>query len=111
MGNEPVVYINFKYDTEKNLFSIEDTNLNGPGAAITVLSSYLSSIMGSGADNSTPNRRPGYDIRISLDLSDDAFSVESNTGNKGLTAGITMQFLDRLTGRDSTIGGLEKLSY
>lgn len=61
-----------------------------------VLSEFVRSQIGEGKDGSEPNERDVYSIKVSLDLSGDSFSVESDTGNKGLTLGIVMDVLKRL---------------
>lgn len=57
---------------------------------------FLRSQMGAGADNSPPAERDVYHIRMDIDLSEDRFSVRSDTGNKGLRDGILMDVARRL---------------
>jgi hypothetical protein len=61
-----------------------------------VLSEFVHAEIGEGKDDSKPNEYGVYSIKIRLDLSDDSFHVESDTGNKGLTLGIIMDVLKRL---------------
>jgi len=52
--------------------------------------------MGRGEDSSSPNDVDVYHIRIEIDLSYDTFTCKSDTGNKGLTAGIVMDVIKRI---------------
>ncbi len=61
-----------------------------------ILENYILSQAGTGADGSKPSNRRWYKIVIGLDLGDDTFFTESNTGNKGLTVGIVMAVLKDL---------------
>ena len=58
-----------------------------------LFSDFVRANAGQGADNSKPNKKSRYEILIMLDMSDDTFSVKSDTGNKGLTCGIVMSAL------------------
>jgi hypothetical protein len=59
-----------------------------------ILGEWLSCQMGAGEDHSKAKELDVYHITIVLDLSDDSFVCRSNTGNKGLTAGIVMTVLN-----------------
>jgi hypothetical protein len=48
-----------------------------------------------GKDNKPVIKRDEYKIRIEIDLSEDIFYTKSDTGNKGLTAGIIMTSLGK----------------
>ncbi|MBI1999230.1 MAG: hypothetical protein HYS74_01070 [Parcubacteria group bacterium] len=61
-----------------------------------ILEAWLYCQIGQGKDESKPNRQDTYKIKIQLDLSDDTFYTNSNTGNKGLTCGIIMDVFKRL---------------
>lgn len=50
-------------------------------------------VVGAGVDESPPEERETYTIRIQLDISDDTFRVSHNCGNKGLRDGILMRVL------------------
>lgn len=53
-----------------------------------ILEAWLQDQMGAGSDPSPPAQRDLYRIMIGLNLDGDRFRVVSDTGNKGLTAGI-----------------------
>ena len=61
-----------------------------------ILEAWLSCQMGQGKDESKPNKKDEYKIKIQLDLSDDTFCTSSDTGNKGLTCGLVMDVFKRL---------------
>jgi len=61
-----------------------------------ILEAWLSCQIGQGKDESEPNRHDTYKIKIQLDLTDDTFYTDSDTGNKGLTCGIVMDVSERL---------------
>lgn len=61
-----------------------------------VLSDVLQCQVGAVPDNSDAHKRHLYEIEIIIDLSFDDITIQSNTGNKGLTAGILMYFLSKL---------------
>jgi hypothetical protein len=52
--------------------------------------------MGKGEDNSKAKRCKTYRVFVDIDLSNDDFEIQSNTGNKGLTLGIVMDVLNRM---------------
>ena len=79
------------------------TNLR-EGAIEDILLEFVRANQSAGPDHSIPNEREIYDIKIYLDLSDDRFSVESDTGNKGLTLGIVMAIIPLLD--EISIGSL-----
>ncbi len=49
-----------------------------------------------GADTTKLEEHDAYVIKIGLVIEDDSFCTESNTGNKGLTAGIIIDVLRKL---------------
>ncbi|OGN02310.1 MAG: hypothetical protein A2655_03795 [Candidatus Yanofskybacteria bacterium RIFCSPHIGHO2_01_FULL_43_42] len=61
-----------------------------------ILGAWLSCQIGQGKDNREPNRKDEYEIVIKLDLSDDTFFTDSDTGNKGLTCGLVGDVFNRL---------------
>ncbi len=61
-----------------------------------ILSAWVQDQIGRGKDSSPPNMKDVYTIKIGLVLEDDSFCTESDTGNKGLTAGIVMDVLGKL---------------
>ncbi|QQG46340.1 MAG: hypothetical protein HYY55_00635 [Candidatus Niyogibacteria bacterium] len=61
------------------------------------LEAWLSCQFGLGEDESELDKKDIYKIKIQLDLSDDSFYTNSDTGNKGLTCGIIICVLDNLS--------------
>lgn len=53
-----------------------------------VIREFVRSQMGMGKDNSDPANRDEYHIQLELDLSNDSFECQYDTGNKGLREGI-----------------------
>ncbi len=68
-----------------------------PEAIEDLLATWIQAQSGSGKDTSNPNIKDIYEVQISLDLSDDTFSTRSDTGNKGLTAGIVIRTFQELS--------------
>ncbi len=70
-------------------------------ALAEILERWISAQMFRGGDDSLPNRKSEYRVVIHLDLSDDTFYTESDTGNRGLTCGIVVNvfndLLDKVT--------------
>jgi hypothetical protein len=60
-----------------------------------IVTEFLRTQIGVGADNSKANEQEEYTILINLDLSEDVFSVSNDCGNKGLRDGILQQFISR----------------
>jgi len=85
------VMVILKYDIEKNLFIISG-NVKKDKVK-EVISNYLITQFGAGVDDRKPAELDVYEIGISLDLSDDSFSVAHDCGNKGLRDGILAKFL------------------
>ncbi|MBI4160726.1 MAG: hypothetical protein HY506_02350 [Candidatus Yanofskybacteria bacterium] len=61
-----------------------------------VLESWIYCQIGMGDDKREPNDMVEYQITIGLDLTDDSFTTESNTGNAALTCGMIMSILLKL---------------
>ena len=61
-----------------------------------LLASWVQDQIGRGDDDRVANKKDMYTINIGLDLSDDTFFTESDTGNKGLTCGIVMDVFRQL---------------
>ena len=90
-----MIYFKINYDiNDSEAFEI-DTNAKVE-LIPELLGEYIRAIVGAGADHSEPNNRDIYNITLYLDLSDDSWQEESNTGNKGLTAGIIMNIIKQL---------------
>lgn len=58
-----------------------------------LLSNWLQDQIGRGSDGKPAMERDVYTIEIGLFLDDDSFCTASDTGNKGLTAGIMMEVM------------------
>lgn len=69
---------------------------------------FVHSQIGAGKDESKPNEKDVYDITIQINLEDDSLTVKSDTGNKGLTAGIVADIWSRID--DLPIRGLSQSS-
>lgn len=61
-----------------------------------LLSAWVYDQMGRGGDNSTPEEKDIYQVVIGFEVAEDIFATTSDTGNKGLTAGLVMDTLRRL---------------
>ena len=72
-----------------------------------ILSDYIRSQMGKGVDGRKPNNELVYRVTIGVDLSDDSFSVQSNTGNASLTTGIACEVFKRLRDNKLAVSTLE----
>lgn len=69
---------------------------------------FMHSQIGAGKDESKPNEKDVYDITIQINLEDDSLTIKSDTGNKGLTAGIVTDVWSRID--DLSIRGLSQSS-
>ncbi len=89
-----MIYIKISYPiNEPEKFEI-DTNAKQPLVA-GLLTEFIRVYTGE-VDQSEANELDVYEITLKLDLSDDGWSVKSNTGNKGLTMGIVMDVFQRM---------------
>lgn len=61
-----------------------------------ILETFLHAQVGAGEDDRRANEKDEYKIAIYLDLTDDTFKTESDTGNDGLTCGIVADVLQRI---------------
>jgi len=87
------VYFEFTWNPKTDKYNITSTNLKKEKKVFEeVIENYLYAQMGAGEDKSPSAKLEEYKIKIGLDLSEDIFYTESNTGNKGLTTGIVMGF-------------------
>jgi hypothetical protein len=68
-----------------------------PEGAVTIIETWLHSVMGDGPDGSDENKLQTYHIEIDWRPSDDNLTIRSNCGNKGLRDGILMYVLKELT--------------
>lgn len=83
------LYINLEYDIKKDLATITETNVKDIQID-EILEEWTRSQIGKGKDDHKPIIRDKYHIKLGLDLSQDAFYTKSDTGNKGLTAGLIL---------------------
>lgn len=83
----PDLYCDITYNLKKDSFKVS-TNLR-PGLVEEFIADWvIRGQMGKGADDSRPNKKNVYHIRITCDMSYDEVTISSDTGNKGLTCGI-----------------------
>ena len=90
MPIRPDIMIEIRENIPEPAKTVIRTNAK-PEALEEILEAWLREQMGAGADQSTPTEREVYTVKLALDLSDDTFSVESDTGNESLTTGIVMR--------------------
>ena len=83
-----------EYDRKEDKFVL-DSEIKHELVA-EIVSNFLRSQMGAGADDATPEKKRLYAIRLSVDLSDDSFGVTDDCFNKGLRDGILMRLLKML---------------
>ena len=96
MVNEGVVYVDFTYNIKNEEVSVKDTNLKSK-AIPEIVEWAIRCQVEEGEDNSPLNVRGEYRIRVSCDLyKEDKVIISSDTGNKGLTAGILIHALGNL---------------
>ncbi len=91
MSNELTMVIT--YNLTKDEFAYSGTVK--PELVKDMVSEFLRSQMGKGADDRPPNEIDEYVIQLGLDLSFDRVSCTDNCGNKGLREGILMRFLSK----------------
>ena len=99
MGKKVHLLIDITFDIKDPEKSVIKTNVKEE-LVEGMINDWLRHQFGRGEDTRQANEKDVYSIKIGLDLSDDTFLVESDTGNVGLTCGIVMdvsQRLDRLT--------------
>lgn len=100
------LFVNIKYPFETpDKFEIES---NVKSSHIPdVIEDYFHYIIGDGKTDDTPYReRSVYHIGLVLTMSDsegDSYKVYSDTNNRGLTTGILMDVLNRLSGDDNQV--------
>jgi len=98
MGND--LYLILKYRLNPEEARVTGTNIREDKIK-DILSEYLKTQLGQGEDTRKAEEREDYTIKISLNLSSDTFTTESNTGNRGLVTGIVMRSLEILVIEDS----------
>ena len=87
------VVVTYPIETPHN-FTIE-SNIK-PESHADIISMFIEDEIGKGVDNSIPNEIDVYHIKLELDLETDTFTVQSDTGNKGLRDGILIDVMGRL---------------
>jgi hypothetical protein len=86
-----------RYDMKDGSFTWDEARTNvKPEVRGELITDFLHSQIGSGKDPNPAVEREVYEIRISVDLSCDRFSVQHDCGNMGLCDGILMDVLRRL---------------
>jgi len=88
------LYLYIDYDVEHDAFCYH-TNIKQEKIA-DIVSEFLGTQMGKGADDRAPDIRDYYSIDLILDLSHDIFKVGHTCGNKGLRDGILMNLVSKL---------------
>lgn len=91
--------MNIQYNLPEDKFKIK-TNIKPELVEDFMLDWVLRGQIGKGADHSKANNKDIYHIQVRCDLTYDHITISSDTGNKGLTAGIL--------GRAVTIGALQQ---
>ena len=95
------LFIEIAYDIKKDKSKI-NTNVKREQVP-DLLSEFLRTQMGQGADSRKAKERNVYYIKVEIDLSYDSFRVTDDTGNKSLRDGILLrvaaQERERLEGR------------
>lgn len=81
-------FVNLKYYINENRFDVE-TNARDPKGLIL---EYVRSQMGKGTDNSKATSKDVYEIKITLDTTDDTFGCVHDCGNLGLRDGILLEY-------------------
>jgi hypothetical protein len=90
------MFVIFEYSVKVGGFEIIESNLNQEGI-IELLETYIHCSIGAGKDSNPAKERDVYRITLEIDLSDDRITVRSNCGNAGLTLGILIDILRRMT--------------
>lgn len=89
------IVLDITYNVAKPAESVIRSNAK-PEMVEELITDWLRDQMGRGADSATPNLKSEYKIKIGLDLTNDAFCTESDTGNRSLTCGLVMNLLGYL---------------
>ncbi|MFA5098733.1 MAG: hypothetical protein WC461_00740 [Candidatus Paceibacterota bacterium] len=91
------ILIKIEFHLNEGKRSVIKTNAVDRAAVEEILEEFLLSQMGKGEDQSRAEEKDIYEISIGLDMSGgDVFYTKSDTGNKGLTAGIVDWILQNL---------------
>lgn len=65
-----------------------------------IIGEYLRTQLGKGKDESQPTIRNEYEITLELDLTDDSFKLQHDTGNMSLVTGILMEVAQKTRSRE-----------
>lgn len=87
------LFITIQYDIENDKFINYNTDIKEEHIN-EIISTFLRTQMGAGADLSQPATLKVYTITLRLDLTYDSFEVTDDCWNKSLRDGILMHFLD-----------------
>jgi hypothetical protein len=92
----PVV-VHLQYTIEASHFDIMPDTTAKTEAIPEILEAWIRMQIGKGRDDSVPNDKPTYDIKLLLDLTDDSFRMTHDCGNEALCLGIMMAALNILS--------------
>jgi len=92
---KPDVVITIMF-AEKNAVPMELTTNATRRYLPELLECWLTLQQGKGPDDRPCNKKDAYTVRIEVDLTEDIFETTSDTGNKGLTAGIVQHAFQNL---------------
>jgi hypothetical protein len=99
------VFLDLEFNIKADTYKIVATNIK-ENLVENFVEEFIHSQIGAGSDKSQPVEKDVYTIHIGLDMSDDTFSVKSDTGNKSLTTGIVAHFLHKTnTSKNSMVEG------
>lgn len=87
--------IQIKYNVPTDTYTILKTNIKKERIR-DFLEDWLMTQVGAGKDTRKRVDRDDYIVSIGLDLSDDTFTISSNTNNEGLTCGIIMSVVGKM---------------
>lgn len=87
MNTDSFIFIDFEYAIKGSKCKVLNTNIKKE-MIDNFLEEWVVDQVGAGEDKNEAVDRETYRINIGCDLSTDTFYIKSNTGNKGLTAGI-----------------------
>lgn len=92
----PDIIIGFTFNFEKPEATIIYTNARTE-ALEELLTNWVQDQVGSGGGGDPPTEKDETTITIGYFLSDDCFGTESDAGNKGLTVGVVIDMIPRLS--------------
>ena len=95
MKPEGTIRVEIVHNVKNPDKSLIRTNVR-KGMVSGILGEWIHSQIEKDEDESRAKEKDVYQIVIELDLRDDTFHTTSNTGNKGLTAGIILSIMSGL---------------